>query len=84
MSFESEYKLEKVAATPVAADEIDATFRSSTIGQLILMVARVSLRQCGGQDSWLSVLGSEARSRDSGLLVPPEPVEPPPSSKDTS
>jgi hypothetical protein len=33
MSFESEYKLEKVAATPVAADKIDATFRSSTIGE---------------------------------------------------
>jgi hypothetical protein len=33
MSFESEYKLDNVAATPVPADEIDATFRSSTIGQ---------------------------------------------------
>jgi len=33
MSAESEYKLENVAATSVAADKIDATFRSSTIGE---------------------------------------------------
>ena len=33
MSLESEYKLEDVSATGVAADKIDATFRSSTIGE---------------------------------------------------
>ena len=33
MAFESEYKLEDVAATPVASDEIDGTFRSSSIGE---------------------------------------------------
>jgi hypothetical protein len=33
MSFESEYKLEDVSATRVAADKLDATFRSSTIGE---------------------------------------------------
>ena len=39
MSFESEYKLDNVAeVTPVAADKIDATFRSSTIGQFYSFV----------------------------------------------
>jgi hypothetical protein len=33
MAFESEYKLEDVAATPVASDKIDETFRSSSIGE---------------------------------------------------
>jgi hypothetical protein len=33
MSFESEYKVHDVSATRVAADKIDATFRSSTIGE---------------------------------------------------
>jgi hypothetical protein len=33
MSAESKYKLENVAATSIAADKIDATFRSSTIGE---------------------------------------------------
>jgi hypothetical protein len=33
MSFESEYKVDHVRATRVAADKIDATFRSSTIGE---------------------------------------------------
>ncbi len=33
MLFESEYKLENVAATAVASGDIDATFRSSTIGE---------------------------------------------------
>ena len=37
MSFESEYKLDNVAV-PVAADKIDATFRSSTIGQFYSFV----------------------------------------------
>jgi hypothetical protein len=46
MPFESEYKLEDVAATRVPADKIDATFRSSTIGQFHLLLLS-SLRQCG-------------------------------------
>lgn len=33
MAFESEYQLEDVAATRVASDEIDATFRSTSIGK---------------------------------------------------
>lgn len=32
MADEIEYKLDHVAATPVAANDIDATFRSSCIG----------------------------------------------------
>ncbi len=35
MVFETEYELESVAATRVAADDIDGTFRSSTIGRYI-------------------------------------------------
>ena len=34
MAEEIEYKLEPVKATSVAADQIDATFRSSCIGEL--------------------------------------------------
>lgn len=33
MAFESEYKLEDVAATRIASEKIDETFRSSTIGE---------------------------------------------------
>ena len=33
MAFGSEYTLENVEATPIAADKIDATFRASTIGE---------------------------------------------------
>jgi len=33
MAFESEYQLEGVAATRVASDKIDATFRSTSIGK---------------------------------------------------
>jgi len=33
MSFEIEYKTEQVAATRVASDAIDPTFKSSTIGE---------------------------------------------------
>ena len=33
MSIESEYKLENVAASSVPSDQIDATFKSSTIGE---------------------------------------------------
>jgi hypothetical protein len=33
MTFESDYNLDNVAATPVAADKIDETFRSSSIGE---------------------------------------------------
>jgi hypothetical protein len=47
MSFESEYKLDNVAATPVAADKIEATFRSSTIGQFYSFVAPLCLSQGG-------------------------------------
>lgn len=39
MSFESEYKLESVAATRVDADKIDATFKSSTIGKFFCCVS---------------------------------------------
>lgn len=38
MTFESDYKTENVAATPVAADKIDGTFRSSTIGEYKVFV----------------------------------------------
>jgi hypothetical protein len=34
MSFESAYKVEDVAAIRVAPEEIDGTFRSSSIGEL--------------------------------------------------
>jgi len=34
MPFETEYKLEDVDATRIAADAIDGTFRSTTIGKL--------------------------------------------------
>jgi hypothetical protein len=47
MSFESEYKLDNVAATPVAADKIDATFRSSTIGQLYSFVTPLYVSEGG-------------------------------------
>ena len=33
MTFETEYKTDNVAVEPVAADKIDGTFRSSTIGE---------------------------------------------------
>lgn len=33
MAFESEYKLEDVAANRVASDKIDGEFRSTTIGE---------------------------------------------------
>jgi hypothetical protein len=36
MSFESAYKVEDVAAIRVAPEEIDGTFRSSSIGELSL------------------------------------------------
>jgi hypothetical protein len=39
MFFEPEYKLDNVAAVPVPADEIDTTFRSSTIGQFTFLFA---------------------------------------------
>ena len=35
MAFESEYKLDSVAASRVAPEQIDATFKSSTIGKSI-------------------------------------------------
>jgi hypothetical protein len=38
MSVESEYKLENVAATSVPSDQIDATFKSSTIGEWISFI----------------------------------------------
>lgn len=33
MAFESDYQLEDVAATRVDSDQIDATFRSTSIGE---------------------------------------------------
>lgn len=39
MSFGSEYKLDDVAATPVAPDEIDGTFRSSSIGEYYVQIS---------------------------------------------
>lgn len=33
MSFDSEYQVDQVAATGIPADNIDATFRSSSIGE---------------------------------------------------
>lgn len=33
MAFESEYKLDSVAASRIVSEQIDATFKSSTIGK---------------------------------------------------
>jgi hypothetical protein len=63
MPFESEYKLEDVAATPVPADKIDATFRSSTIGQFHLLLL-LFLRQCGDFETFIFVLPVEGHGRD--------------------
>lgn len=38
MSFQSEYKLEDVPAARVASDNIDGTFRSTSIGELDIYV----------------------------------------------
>ena len=43
MAFESDYKLQSVAATRIAADKIDETFKSSTIGEFVVCV------NCGGR-----------------------------------
>jgi hypothetical protein len=48
MSAESEYKLENVAAKSVAADKIDATFRSSTIGEYKAFAFRFSVSHARG------------------------------------
>jgi hypothetical protein len=61
MSFESEYKLDDVAATPVAADKIDATFRSSTIGQFYSFVTPLYVSE-GGQ---IESLGCSCLDRES-------------------
>jgi hypothetical protein len=37
MSVETEYKLENVAATSVPSAQIDATFKSSTIGEYLFI-----------------------------------------------
>jgi hypothetical protein len=58
---DGEYKLEAVKATKVAADDIDKTFRSSSIGMftprrnklIILPVFRPGLGDTGGQDPGL-------------------------------
>jgi hypothetical protein len=47
MSFDSEYKLDNVEATPVAAGKIEATFRSSTIGQFYSFVAPLYVSEGG-------------------------------------
>lgn len=44
MAFESEYKLESIAATRVASEQIDATFKSSTIGKLGMQSRVMSFR----------------------------------------
>lgn len=81
MPFESEYKLEDVAATPVPADKIDATFRSSTIGQFHLPLL-LFLRQCGDFETFVFVLPVEDYCRDIVLHCTPrpssEPFKPPP------
>lgn len=48
MAFESEYKTDDVAATPVAADKIDGTFRSSTIGEYKLCFVFTLCSECTG------------------------------------
>jgi hypothetical protein len=83
MPFESEYKLEDVAATPVPADKIDATFRSSTIGQFHLLLL-LFLRQCGDFETFIFVLPVEGYGRHIVLHCAPsprpssEPFNPPP------
>lgn len=39
MSSETEYKLENVAVTVIESDKIDATFRSSTIGEYNFVIS---------------------------------------------
>lgn len=76
MPFESEYKLEDVAATPVPADKIDATFRSSTIGQFHLLLL-LFLRQYGGFETFIFVLPVEGHGRDIVLHCAPRPSSEP-------
>ncbi len=76
MPFESEYKLENVAATPVPADKIDATFRSSTIGQFHLLLL-LFLRQCGDFETFIFVLPVEGHGRDIVLHCAPRPSSEP-------
>jgi hypothetical protein len=76
MPFESEYKLEDVAATPVPADKIDATFRSSTIGQFHLLLL-LFLRQCGDFETFIFVLPVEGHGRDIVLHCAPRPSSEP-------
>lgn len=51
MTLETEYKLEHVPATPVAADAIDRTFRSTTIGEFRVFSLDVEIVHCVGQGS---------------------------------
>ena len=44
-TFETEYKLENVAATRVPADKIDGTFRSSSIGEFKSWIIMLYPRQ---------------------------------------
>jgi hypothetical protein len=48
MPVESEYTLENVAATPLTADKINVTFRSSTIGEFGCFFVPLYLKQCEG------------------------------------
>ncbi|RDL41289.1 Allantoicase [Venustampulla echinocandica] len=63
MVFETEYQVENVAATPVAADKIDATFRSSTTD---LVSAALGGKVLSFSDEWFA----EA----SNLLTPGPPI----------
>jgi hypothetical protein len=63
MLFETEYKLENVAAARVAADKIDDTFRSSTIGEYEYSVMLQTL--------WSAQLGLRSSGSYGGCLRAP-------------
>jgi hypothetical protein len=69
MPFESEYKLESVTATPVTADKINTTFRSSTIGEFsFFFFCLCVLEMLGPWGIRFLALGSARNNRDILLL----------------